>query len=92
MSWTTHSVPPSTVRKSFLRMDIKSGCELDVSSNLPVVYNLVDFGEISDHAKRGLDVTAVKEIWFATKLLRNGQVHLLVHPPGRVVRPVEAWT
>jgi len=92
MSWTTHSVPPSTVRKTFLRTDVRFGCELGLIYDLPVVYNLVDFGEISDHAKRSLDVTAVKEMWFAAKLLGNKPVHLLVHPPGRVVRQIEART
>jgi hypothetical protein len=65
-SQTTHSVPPSTIRRSFLRMNVKSGCELGMISDLPVVYNLIDFGEISDHAVRGLDVTTAKKMWFVT--------------------------
>jgi hypothetical protein len=47
-------------------MGVRSGWELSAMSDLPVVYNLIDFAEISDHAVRGLDVTAVKETWFAT--------------------------
>lgn len=42
-------------------MDVRPGCELDVISDLPVVYNLVDFGEIPNHAVRSLDVTAVEK-------------------------------
>jgi len=54
-------VPPSTVRKSFLRMCVRSSWELYAICNPPVVYNLIDFGEISDHAVRGLDVTTAKQ-------------------------------
>ena len=45
-------------------MDVRSGCELGVVSNLPVVYNLINFGEISDHAVRSLDVPTAKETRF----------------------------
>ena len=61
MSWRTYSVPPSTVRKSFLRMCVSSGWGLGAIYYLPVVYNLIDFGEISDDAVRGLDVTTAKK-------------------------------
>jgi len=61
MSWGTYNVPPSTVRKSFLRKGVRFGWGLYAIPNLPVVYNLIDFGEISHDAVRGLDVTAVKK-------------------------------
>ena len=61
MSWRAYNVPPSTVRKSFLHMYVRSGWELGTIYNLPVVYNPVDFGEISDHGVRGLDVTTAKK-------------------------------
>ena len=45
------------MRKSFLHICVRSGWELGAIYNLPVVYDLIDFGEISDNAVSGLDVT-----------------------------------
>lgn len=50
------------MRKSFLRTCVRSGRELGAIYNLPVVYKLIDVGEISDHAVRGLDVTTAEKI------------------------------
>lgn len=51
--------------------------------DLPVVYNFIDFGEISDDAVYSLDVTTVKATWFATQLLGNNQAtYLCIHMGG----------
>lgn len=73
-------------------MNFELGCELGMITDLPVVYNLINSGEISEHAVRGLDVTTVKGMRFATLLLGDGSGYILAHPPGRVIWPIEART
>lgn len=85
-------VPPSTIRNNFLWMGIGSGSEPDMTPDLPMIYNLIDLGEISHHAVSGLDVATVEETWFAIQPLEGKAAYILVHPPGRVVRLVKAWT
>jgi hypothetical protein len=71
---------------------IRSGSGTDIIPDLPVIYNLVHLGEVSQHAVSGLDVTAEEEMRFAMQPLGGKLAYVLAHPPGRVVRPIEART
>ena len=59
---------------------------------MPVVYHLIDIGEISGDAIRSLDVTAVKKGVGYHTTARRQLSYTLAHPPGRDIRLVEART
>lgn len=64
-------------------MGVGSGSELDVISDLPVIYNLIDLGKISNHAVSSLNVTAMNETWFDINYYeKNRSTYLCIHLGG----------